>query len=52
MIEVSAGSPLRPPVTLLSAVDFTDVRELLQGEEHTVRVTVSSHLSKAAQSSS
>lgn len=35
-----------PPITLLSAVDFKHVRK--PGEEHTVRVTGASHLSKVA----
>ena len=39
------------PITLLSAVDFIHVREPLQGEEPTMRVTITSHLSKVAQSS-
>ena len=38
-------------ITLLSAVDFIHVREPLQGEEPTMRVAITSHLSKVTQSS-
>lgn len=38
-------------ITLLSAVDFIHVTEPLQGEEPTMRVAITSHLSKVAQSS-